>query len=62
MKFEKPIAEIHKFGLKDFISASSEVPAVETTKAYYDSVFIHPSDHPICGYTKLDHYNFDNCL
>ena len=34
MKFEKPIAEIHRFDLKDFISASSETPVVETTKAY----------------------------
>ena len=61
MKFEKPIAEIHKFGLKDFISASSEVPAVETTKAYYNSLYSH-TDEPCHVYTKLDHYNFDNCL
>ena len=63
MKFEKPIAEIHKFDLKDFISASSEVPAVETTKAYYEYGIVHPDDAPTCYfYTKLDHYNFDNCL
>ena len=58
MKFENPIAEIHKFGLKDFISASSEVPAVETSKGYFMPGSVVDGD--LCHYSKTDNGNFDN--
>ena len=62
MKFEKPVAEIQRFGLKDFISASSEAAATPTTVGppatvgeygYIDTCFIHISNTDSI---------FDNCL
>jgi hypothetical protein len=59
MKFEKPIAEIQKFDLKDVISASSETPT--TTKKSQPGTIVG-DEGGVCSYTKADNYNFDNCL
>jgi hypothetical protein len=61
MKFEKPIAEIHKFGLKDFISASSESPVVETTQAFFKPGTNY--DVEVCeAYGNADNYYFEDCV
>ena len=56
MKFERPIAEIQKFDLKDVISSSGE-----TTKKSQPGTVVG-DDGGVCSYTKADNYNFDNCL
>ena len=62
MKFEKPIAEIQRFGLKDFISASSEAAATPTTVGPPATA----SEYGLID-TCFDYYSkndsvFDNCL
>lgn len=63
MKFEKPIAEIQKFDLKDVISASGggdEPAQPTTTESQYGTAYWE--DGIPCTYTKEDQYNFNNCL
>lgn len=62
MKFEKPIAEIQKFDLKDVISASSEGGETPTTSKKSQPGTIVGDEGGVCSYTKADNYNFDNCL
>jgi|GEM_PF-2096325 hypothetical protein len=62
MKFEKPIAEIQKFDLKDVISASTpDEPGPTTTKKSQPGTIVG-DEGGVCSYTKADNYNFDNCL
>lgn len=60
MKFEKPILEIHKFDLKDVISASgggtegsSETENPEGTPIWEDGGTCEGNHH--------DNYNYNNC-
>ena len=57
MKFERPIAEIQKFDLKDVIASSSETqPEVTTTKKSQPGTVVG-DDGGVCSYTKADNYN-----
>ena len=64
MKFEKPIAEVEQFELKDVISVSGgngeTEPAPSTTESQYGTAYWE--DGIPCTYTKEDNYNFNNCL
>ena len=57
MKFEKPVAEVQKFDLKDVISASGESPINNPQTGT-----IVGEDTGSCAGDKSDNYNFDNCL
>jgi hypothetical protein len=63
MKFEKPIAEIQKFDLKDIISASDEEqPTQEDTTESQPGTAYYSQGIP-CTWTKEDNYNFSgHCL
>ena len=58
MKFEKPIAEIQRFDLRDIISASSE----ETTEKSQPGTFVGDYLGGPCTYTKADNLEEGDCL
>lgn len=61
MKFERPIAEIEKFDLKDVISASGDASDSTTESVDDRHNTMIGQETGVCSGRAEDNYNFDMC-